>query len=51
MKSLSSVIKIVKIVLKYGVIVTAVIKGIEVVYNEIKDLDLDEKPQSNDSTK
>jgi hypothetical protein len=43
MKQLSTVIKIVKVVLKYGVIITAIIKGIEVVYNEIKDLDLDDK--------
>lgn len=43
MKNVKSIISIIGIIVKYGAIVTAVIKGIQVVYTELEKIEVDDK--------
>lgn len=42
MKKISGLIAIIQTVAKYGAIVVAIVKGIEVVVSELKNIDLDD---------
>jgi len=43
MKAVKSIIHVVGIVVKYSAIVMAIIKGLQVMYEELKDIKTDEK--------
>ncbi|WP_185964762.1 hypothetical protein [Flavobacterium franklandianum] len=45
MNKLKGVIAIVGIIVKYSAVVMAIIKGIEVVYNELEKIDLTDKKE------
>lgn len=48
MKNISSIINVIKIIVKYSAIVTAIIKGITVVCEELEKIDLKENPKANE---
>ena len=49
MKNLSSVVKIVSLVLKYSAVLIAVVKGLEVINEELQKIDFNDKTLKNDN--
>jgi hypothetical protein len=45
MKKLSGIISIIGIIVKYSAVVMAIIKGIEVVFDELQKIDLSDKKE------
>lgn len=43
MKAIKSIVNVIGLVVKYSAIVMAIVKGLQVMYDELKDLKLDEK--------
>ena len=43
MKGIKSIVNIIGLIVKYSAIVMAVVKGLQVMYDELKDLKFDEK--------
>lgn len=48
MNKLKGIISIIGIIVKYSAVVMAVIKGIEVVYDELEKIDLTDKSKENE---
>jgi len=48
MQKLGSIISIIKIVVKYSAVVVAIIKGIELISDELQKIDLSEKKLKNE---
>jgi hypothetical protein len=48
MNKLKSIISIIGVIVKYSAVVMAVIKGIEVVFEELKKIDLTDKIKENE---
>jgi hypothetical protein len=51
MKSVKSIVAIIGIIVKYGAIVTAILKGIQVVSDELSKLDLGKEEPKNQPLK
>lgn len=45
MKSLKSIISVIGIIVKYSAVITAIIKGVEVVYAELDKIDFEPKKE------
>lgn len=43
MKAIKSIVNVIGLIVKYSAIVMAIVKGLQVMYDELKDLKLDEK--------
>ena len=48
MNKLNSIISIIKLVVKYSAVVVAVIKGIELISDELQKIDLTDKSKTNE---
>lgn len=51
MNKLKGIISVVGLIVKYSAIVMAIIKGIEVAYNELEKIDLSATPEPSKKTK
>ena len=49
MKSVKSIVNIVGIVVKYSAIIIAIFKGLQVMYEELQKINIDEKPLKDDN--